>query len=270
MPELPEVETIKQGLKKIVGQKITKVFRSDKKLRITESLDLQGLVGKTILKILRRARYLIIHLSYEKSLIIHLGMSGKFTNRTSFEQLKHDHFACKLSDGSWLIFNDPRRFGFVEFLETKNLNRSKIFANLGPEPLSKEFNSDYLAEKLHHKKMNIKTSLMDNKIVVGVGNIYVNESLFDAGISPLRNCCTLSGLEITRLTQSIKKIIKKAIELKGSSISDYVDFEGKKGGFQNSFKIYGRDRELCDCCQSVIKKIQQNGRASFYCLRCQK
>lgn len=270
MPELPEVETIRRGLENLVGKKITKIFRSNKKMRIESSLDLYDLEGAKILEIVRRARYLIINFSNKKSLILHLGMSGKVMISNDFKQLKHDHFAGKFSDDSWLIFNDARRFGFVDLIETKNLKTHKMLSKLGPEPLSDEFYFSYLQEKLHRKKMNIKTTMMDNEIVVGVGNIYINESLFDSGILPLRNACDLKDSEIKKLISSIKKIIKKAIDLGGSSISDYVSAKGDLGNFQNSFKVYGREKQNCLHCKNLIQRIVQNGRSSFYCPTCQR
>jgi formamidopyrimidine-DNA glycosylase len=270
MPELPEVETVRRGLENLVGQKVVEVFRSQKKLRICSSLDLQSLVGAKILEVLRRARYLIINFSNKKSLILHLGMSGRITISKDFQKLKHDHFACQLADNSWLIFNDARRFGFVDLVENENLKTHKMLAKLGLEPLSKEFNFLHFQEKLRGKKMNIKTTLMDNEIVVGVGNIYANESLFDAAISPLRNACSLKENEVKKLLASIKKIIKKAIDLGGSSISDYVHTNGNSGNFQNNFKVYGREKLNCLLCKSLIQKINQNGRSTFYCKSCQK
>jgi len=270
MPELPEVETIRRGLQNLEGKKVKLLFRSDKKMRMASSLDLQGLVGAKIIEITRRARYLIIHFNSKKSLIIHLGMSGRVTISKDFQQLKHDHFACEFEDGLWLIFNDPRRFGFVDLLETKNLKNHKMLVKLGPEPLSDEFNFIDLKEKLRSKKMNIKTTMMDNEIVVGVGNIYISESLFDSGISPLRSASDLKEKEVKKLLSSIKKTIAKAIELGGSSINDYVDSKGDLGNFQNNFKTYGREKENCLLCKDLIRKIKQNGRSSFYCPTCQK
>ena len=270
MPELPEVETVRRGLENLVGQKIVRVFLSDKKLRIDSSLDLQDLVNAKILEILRRARYLIINFSNKKSLILHLGMSGKISVSAAFEQLKHDHFVCEFADKKWLIFNDARRFGFVDLVETKNLAKHKMLAKLACEPLSSEFDLPYFSQKLRHKKMNIKTTLMDNEIVVGVGNIYANESLFDAAISPLRDSCNLQKNEVKKLLASIKKIIKSAIDFGGSSISDYVHTNGDSGKFQNNFKVYGREKLNCLLCKTAIQRIVQNGRSTFYCASCQK
>ena len=274
MPELPEVETICRGLGNLIGRRIQKVFRSEKKLRIDSSLDLQGLKGATILQLERRARYLLIHFSNKNSLILHLGMSGKITVENPTRMMwcgkKHDHFALEFTDGSHLIFNDPRRFGFVDLVATKNLKNHKMLAQLGVEPLSNKFNFALLRKKLCDKKMNIKTAMMDNKIVVGVGNIYISESLFDSGISPLRTASSLKENEIKKLVSSIKKILKKAIKLGGSSISDYVTASGNLGNFQNTFRVYGRASENCLHCNTVIEKIVQNGRSSFYCSTCQR
>lgn len=285
MPELPEVETVRRGLVRLKGKKVKEVFRSEKNLRIESTENLHKLIDATITEIERRARYLIIHFNNKHSLIVHLGMSGRVT-MGEFEKLKHDHFSCEFENGEWLIFNDTRRFGFIDLLKTHNLEKHKMLAKLGPEPVQiddkiendDEFNFKYLKEKLRNKKMNIKTTMMDNEIVVGVGNIYISESLFDAKISPLRNANDLSDKEIKTLISSIKKTIKKAIDLGGSSISDYVNSEGDLGYFQNTLKVYGREGEnkndeaagKCLLCKSLIRKIKQNGRSSFYCPQCQK
>jgi formamidopyrimidine-DNA glycosylase len=277
MPELPEVETVRKGLQNLEGKKVKSVFRSNKKMRIVSTLDLEELKNAKILEVTRRARYLIINFDNKKSLIIHLGMSGKITLQHEFNKLKHDHFALEFAN-LWLIFNDPRRFGFIDLIENKNIKNHKMLSKLGPEPLSDEFNLSDLKEKLSRKKMNIKTTMMDNEIVVGVGNIYINESLFDSKISPLRDANSLSDAELKKLISSIKKIIANAIELGGSSINDYVDAKGDLGNFQNSFKVYGRENKKscansegnCLLCKNLIRKIKQNGRSSFYCAQCQK
>lgn len=270
MPELPEVETIRLGLTDLVSKKTRKIFRSEKKLRLSSTIDLTKIKGAEILEISRRARYLIVRFDNDLSLIIHLGMSGRITLEKEFQKLKHDHFACELDDGTWLTFNDTRRFGFVDLVKTKDLPKHKMLAKLGPEPLSAEFNFDDLSQKLRGKKTNIKTTIMDNQLVVGVGNIYVSESLFDAGISPLREAGSLKKGEINKLISSIKKTIKAAIDAGGSSISDYVDSKGELGYFQNSHKVYGRDQEKCLQCKKPIQRIVQNGRSSFFCNHCQK
>lgn len=275
MPELPEVETIKRGLeRKIIGKKIVGVFVSNKNLRIASGLDLSELEGCKILSISRRARYLILEISGLKNLIIHLGMSGRLiVSQKDFESLcdeKHNHFICEFDNGVSLIFNDPRRFGFVDLVLAKSLAKHKFLAKLGPEPFDEKFNEKYLSEELRKKSQNIKTTMMDNAIVVGVGNIYINEALFASKISPLRTANSLSKQEISRLIVAIRYTLKNAIESGGSSINDYVDADGNVGNFQNNFKIYGLDKKNCIECSSIVERIVQNGRSSFYCKRCQK
>ncbi len=269
MPELPEVETIRRGLASAVDKKIIRVFRSDKKLRFDSTLDLEKIVNAKITDISRRARYLIINFNNQTSLILHLGMSGQVTLAQSFKKLKHDHFACLFDDETWLIFNDTRRFGFFDLVLTKNLGKHKMLSKLGPEPFSEDFNEKYLQEKLSTKKMNIKTTMMDNELVVGIGNIYINESLFESKISPLRSASSLSKTEIKKLIATVKKTLQKAIDLGGSTISDYMAVNGESGYFQNDFKVYGRGRESCLICKNLIQKMKQNGRSSFYCQTCQ-
>jgi len=269
MPELPEVETIKRDLKILEEQKIIEIFRSDKKMRTDSSLDLQGLVGFKITEINRKARYLLIKNNNQQTLIIHLGMSGRLIISDNFNKNKHDHFACQFIDGKWLIFNDPRRFGFVDLVLNKNLDQHKMLSKLALEPLSKEFNWQYLRDKLVKKNLNIKTAIMDNQIVVGVGNIYASESLFDARISPMRSGCSLSITELKKLVASIKKIITNAINNRGSSISDYIDTKGNLGNFQNNHQVYNRSQNPCVICKTNIERFVQNGRATYYCPNCQ-
>jgi len=272
MPELPEVETISRGLQSLCGAKIKDVFRSSKRLRTDSTLDFYTLKNSKIKKINRRARYIIIDFDNNCSLIIHLGMSGRVTisNNLKYITKKHDHFICKFDNCQSLIFNDPRRFGFVDLVQSKNIKTHKMLVNLGPEPLSKEFNAKYLLEKIRNKNMNIKTTMMDNKIVVGVGNIYISESLFESKISPIRNASSLNINEVKKLVLAIKKILRKAIKEGGSSISDYVNSEGNRGNFQNNFKTYGQIEKKCLHCKTIITKIVLNGRSSFYCKNCQK
>ncbi len=275
MPELPEVETIKTSLinANIINGKITEIFRSQYKLRTASTLDLKELTNLTIKKISRRARYLMIELDNQTSLIIHLGMSGRLLLKTTSPTTKHDHFALKINyqnDEKWLIFNDPRRFGLIDLIDNQNIKQHQLLAKLGPEPLSADFNHQYLANKLANKNINIKTSLMDNQIVVGVGNIYANESLFLSKILPLRSSKSINDAEIKNLVKSIKFILNQAIENKGSSINDYVDADGNIGNFQNNFKVYGRMNQNCIKCSNKIEKVIQNGRSSFFCQKCQK
>lgn len=270
MPELPEIETIKRGLQPVKNAQILEIFRSKYNLRFASSEDLENLEENLIKDIARRARYLLIKLSNKKTLVIHLGMSGRINLSSEFNYLKHDHFALRLSINQWLIFNDARRFGFVDLVKDQDLKNHKLLKDLAVEPLSDEFNADYLWTKLRTKTTNIKSTMMDNKIVVGVGNIYINESLFDARISPRRPANSLSKNEINKLVKSIKKIIDNAIENGGSSISDYQNANGELGFFQNFHKVYDRANQECVVCNSKIQRIVQNQRSTFYCPNCQK
>lgn len=272
MPELPEVETVCKGLEQhIIGKKIISVKTSNKNLRLAFP-DFTDLVNTKIVAITRRARYILIKTDNRKILLIHLGMSGKvlFKDKFSENPDKHDHFIMKFQNGSYLIYNDPRRFGLVDLVDEKKINEHKMIRNLGPEPLSDEFNEKYLGEQLKSKKINIKTAMMDNSIVVGVGNIYINESLFESGILPTREAKSLNQKELKTLISNIKKILQKAIKLGGSTLRDYLKANGDVGGFQFNFKVYGRANGECLKCSGKIKKIQQNGRSSFYCSHCQK
>lgn len=270
MPELPEVETIRRDLEILHQQKIIAIYRSKKKMRLESSVNLQRLVDAKINQVNRQARYLLIDLDNQHTLIIHLGMSGRLSIVNNFSQLKHDHFACQVSSNQWLVFNDPRRFGFIDLIENKNLPQHKMLVKLAVEPLSEQFNFQYLKTKLANKTLNIKTAIMDNQIVVGVGNIYASESLFDAKISPIRSVNSLKDSELKKLVASIKKIISNAIEQKGSSISDYYDAKGNLGNFQNNHLVYDKSNQPCRVCNSEIIRIVQNSRASFYCQKCQK
>ncbi len=274
MPELPEVETTKRGLSYILNKEIKQIFRSNKKMRFDSTLPLDLLEGSIVKNLDRRARYLLIKLQDSRTLIVHLGMSGRMTllknnDLDNYEIQKHDHLI--LDFGSDLvIFNDPRRFGFIDLIDNEKFSSHKLIANLGPEPLNTEFNDKYLFEKLQKKSSNIKNIMMDNTIVVGVGNIYINESLFKSGIMPTRSANSLKKSEIKKLVTNIKEILNLAIEFKGSSINDYVHSDGKLGNFQNNFFVYGMENEKCKVCSKKIHRIVQNGRSTFFCDHCQK
>lgn len=270
MPELPEVETIKNGLEFLVGKKVISYFRSEFRLRINNSQNFQQLIGAKVKAVERRGRYLIIDFNNDLDLIIHLGMSGRLVVKKNNQRLKHDHFILSFGTSLFLVFNDPRRFGFVDLIKSQDFDNYKIFAKLGPEPLSVEFNARYLTRQLQNRSSNIKNAIMDNQIVVGVGNIYSNESLFLAKILPTKPANQLTSVQIKSLVAAIKTTITKAIKLGGSSINDYVNASGKQGSFQNNFQIYGRGNKKCLICNQIITKIVQNGRSSFYCSKCQK
>ena len=274
MPELPEVETVKAGLcNNVIGKRIEKVSLSDKNLRFSYPNGfVKNLQNSAIVNIFRRARYLLINLDNKKTLLVHLGMSGKLNYFSNFPELKkkHDHVFINFDDGSGLIYNDQRRFGFVDLIDDGMIDDHKMIKNLGPEPLSDDFNANYLSLVLKKKTMNIKTAMMDNKIVVGVGNIYINESLFFSKISPQRQANSLKKAEIELLVENIKTILSKAIKAGGSTLRDYVDLNGDVGEFQFDFKVYGKHNEECELCNNSITRIKQSGRSSFYCCKCQK
>ncbi len=273
MPELPEVQTIVAGLKKYIpNQKIVEISISGKRLRLPYPKNLQILKKQRIKAISRRARYILIDFDNAQTLLIHLGMTGKliYLKNPPNQLNKHDHFVVKFNDHSCLIYNDVRRFGLIDLLPANQIAEHKMLRELGPEPLSQKFNSAYLSKKISGKSINIKTAMMDNKIVVGVGNIYINESLFESKISPLRPANSLEPQEVKLLVKNIKKILKKAIKLGGSTLRDYVQLNGDVGEFQQTFKVYGRDSQNCLNCSGAIERVKQNGRSSFYCSTCQK
>ncbi len=269
MPELPEVETVKRGIQILCNLQIKHVFRSDKNLRLNSAQNFDLLKNQKIIDIKRRARYLICEISNQNNLIIHLGMSGRLTIG-DFNHKKHDHFACQFANDKWLVFNDARRFGFVDLVKNQDLQNHQFLKKLGVEPLDDDFNPDFLSKKLKNKAINIKTAIMNNEIVVGVGNIYASESLFDSKISPLKVANKLTKIEVENLVKSIKKTLTNAINKGGSTISDYVNASGTFGGYQSDFKVYGRNNQNCFSCTAKITRITQNGRSTFYCDNCQK
>lgn len=276
MPELPEVETVCRGIEQnIIGKKILSIQTSDKNLRLPFPKNFPDLHEQKIISVVRRARYILIKITSKKILLVHLGMSGKllYLDKLPTKLAKHDHFVMQFSDDSCLIYNDPRRFGLVDLVDENKINQHQMIKNLGPEPLTEEFDGKYLQEKLKGKKINIKTAMMDNAIVVGVGNIYINESLFESKISPLKEAGSLNLKQLNILVKNIKNILTKAIKMGGSTLRDYVQLNGDIGGFQFDFKVYGRGGQECHACHSVysgkIKKIKQNGRSTFYCGNCQ-
>jgi formamidopyrimidine-DNA glycosylase len=214
----------------------------------------------------------LIGISDKNILLVHLGMSGKllFHQEMPEELAKHDHFIVYFDDNSGLIYNDTRRFGLVDLVKEDKIELHPMIKNLGPEPLSEKFDATYLGDKLKGKKMNIKTLMMDNSIVVGVGNIYINESLFESKISPLRSAQNLTKRELEILIKNIKSILQNAINKGGSTLRDYVQLNGDVGAFQFDFKVYGREGKSCVVCDGPLKRIKQNGRSSFYCEACQK
>ena len=283
MPELPEVETVKRGLEEfIINESIKKVYLSKFNLRFPWPKNfVSQVVGKKIISIKRRAKYIIIGLSDNYFIIAHLGMSGSYkvlkkSEAEDYIILQHDHLIIDL-DNYKIVYNDPRRFGYID-LTNQEPETHKFLSSLGPEPLSNYFNADNLAETLLNKKKSIKNSLLDQSIISGLGNIYVCEALFRSKINPKKNCSKLVTSKgkpkknLILLVQRINEVIKEAIEVGGSTLRDFSNISGKMGYFQSSFNVYNRENEKCllDDCDGVVKRIIQSGRSTFFCSKCQK
>lgn len=275
MPELPEVEVITRGLQPhLLQRKILTVGSSNKQLRypVETKIIKNHIIGREVTLIHRRAKYIYICFDNDSSLVIHLGMTGNlgfFPYDTP--KNKHDHFWLTLDNDQELRYNDTRRFGSIRFIATGDIQaiEDALFKNLGPEPLSSDFDGNHLNEKSKHKKLAVKNFIMDNRTVVGVGNIYANESLFLAGIAPDRAVNKISKEEWQRLGQKIKDVLHHAIKCGGSTINDFVNASQQSGYFQINFKVYGKDNSPCTHCDTPIKQIKIGGRASFYCPNCQ-
>lgn len=274
MPELPEVETVCQGLLKATqGLKIAEVVCRRDALRFPLPKGFAAhLSGRRIESIGRRAKYILLRLSGGETLIVHLGMSGRLfiDSDKKKDHAKHDHVIFYFNDGTVVRFNDPRRFGLMDIAANDGIATHKLFKHLGAEPLDEEFSGTYLHAQLQRRKIAVKLAIMDQKLVVGVGNIYASEALYDARISPNRPAHKVTAKEAARLQQSIKKVLRLAIKSGGSSLRDYVRADGELGYFQHHFKTYGREGEKCPNCKGLISKIIQGGRSSFYCPKCQK
>ena len=285
MPELPEIEIVKQSLdKNIKFEKIKKVVVRNRSLRfkIPKNFEIV-LKNKIINKISRKSKYLILHLE-DIYCVIHLGMSGtihlinkknfKKNTNTSFYSspnlpLKHNHIEFFLEKYQ-LIYNDPRRFGFFKIFEKKGL--SDFFNNVGPEPLNNKFNINYISNYFTNKKKNIKSFLLDQKFVSGIGNIYASEILFCCKINPLKKAKSLTKLDIKKIRYFSKLILNQAIKKGGSSIRNFKNVEGRNGSYQNKFKVYQRENLNClnkDCFGKIKKKVISK-RSTFFCNSCQK
>lgn len=274
MPELPEVETVKRGLtKNIIGKQIQHVEINTDKLRYPlDKTDFSAIKDRKIKNIQRRGKHLIIYLAEDLQIIVHLGMSGviKVKESNEYEKVKHDHIILKLLDNLTLAYNDPRKFGYwLINTNTKPLEH-KVLATHGVEPLTDDFNSDYLLARLNKTSRKIKQTIMDNSIVVGVGNIYASEALFDSGILPTRPSNTVTKKEIQKLVTSIKKILEKAISEGGTTLKDYKNTEGKPGYFTQQLNVYGRANQECYTCSTKIESLVIGQRNTFYCKKCQK
>lgn len=270
MPELPEVETTRRGIEPHVEkQQVKEVILRRKDLRwpITPSLS-KDMPGQAIESVSRRGKYLLLQ-TRKGTLIIHLGMSGSLRIVTQSQIVgKHDHADIVLANKKILRFNDPRRFGCMLW-QKPNSCLHPLLASLGPEPLSKDFNSNYLYKKSRARNATIKTFIMDSKIVVGVGNIYANESLFLAGINPKRSAGKISKARFAKLVPCIKQVLQNAIDAGGTTLRDFTDSNGKPGYFAQSLLVYGRKGQPCNACKTTLKEIRQGQRSTVYCPKCQ-
>ena len=275
MPELPEVETTLRGISPhIQGKKVADVVLRQTKLRWQVNPQLAELLaGQEVLICRRRAKYLIISFA-TGILLIHLGMSGSLRIFTDGDARidhpdKHDHVDIVFADGTVLRYHDPRKFGAILWYEGI-AEHHPLLEKLGPEPLSDDFSADYLYQKLKTQKRAVKLALMDNTVVVGVGNIYANESLFKAGISPHRPADKIKKKECVVLVETVKAVLQRAIETGGSTLRDFVNSDGKSGYFQQEYTVYGRHNEPCVRCGGLVQKEVLGQRGTFYCPNCQK
>jgi len=270
MPELPEVETVVNGLKpQITGATLVSVSDSGKNLRYPLP-DFSTLLQQHIQSVERRAKYLLFHFEHGQTLIWHLGMTGQFHVLAKDEsKAKHEHVCLHFSDGQTLRYRDTRRFGYAGLCDSHLLAQHAWFAKLGVEPLLDDFNAEHLKNSLKMRKISIKQAIMDNHVVVGVGNIYASESLFRSKIHPNQQANSLKPAQYKSLVSNIKTVLAEAIEAGGSTISDFVKADGKPGYFAHSFQVYGRDKQPCFICKASIEKIVLGGRASFFCPKCQ-
>lgn len=269
MPELPEVETSRRGiLPYLKGQNIADIIVRQPKLRWEVSPEISLAKGQQIIDVKRRAKYLIIELA-NGCIVIHLGMSGSLRILTAPKSPeKHDHVDLVLENGITLRYTDPRRFG--SWLWNEQFANISQLQHLGPEPLSEEFNGDYLFKLSRQRKVPIKSWIMDNHIVVGVGNIYASESLFMAKINPNRQVNSLTKKELTELVSSIKVVLTKSIEQGGTTLKDFLQSDGKPGYFVQELQVYGRAGQNCFNCQTVIQPQKIGQRNTFFCEKCQK
>ena len=283
MPELPEVETVMRGLTPAMqGAVIAQADVNRPDLRWPFPPDMAArLSGQQVLQLRRRSKYILADLASGESLLIHLGMSGRML--VSGDPLgqfvhdhpqaeKHDHVVFHMDNGARITFNDPRRFGAMDLMETATADQHKLLAVLGPEPLGNDFHEAHLIAAFAGRNTPVKSALLDQRIIAGLGNIYVCEALYRAGIHPARKAGRISSARVASLVPIIREVLQAAIEAGGSSLRDFRQADGELGYFQHSFDVYGREGAPCrtpQCTQSV-KRLVQSGRSSFYCSQCQR
>jgi formamidopyrimidine-DNA glycosylase len=287
MPELPEVETVRRGLAPAMeGARFTKVEVRHRGLRWPIAKDFEKrITGKTLEGLGRRAKYLLADLSSGDVLIMHLGMSGSFRvddakiakyHHEKSKDAKHDHVVFHMSNGATVTFNDSRRFGSMKLVARAKLGDEPLLRSIGPEPLGNEFDAGMLAASCAGKKTSLKAALLDQRVVAGLGNIYVCEALFRARLSPKRQAATIADRNgkpdgrAVALVEAIKAVLHDAIKAGGSSLRDHRRADGSLGDFQHNFLVYDREGAPCPGCKGKIKRIVQTGRSTFYCPSCQK
>jgi formamidopyrimidine-DNA glycosylase len=293
MPELPEVETVRRGLQPAMeGSKIVKAEARRKDLRFPFQKDFVArLEGQTVTGLGRRAKYLLADLGSGDVLLMHLGMSGSFRLITDDKKIApgkfhhprnedrtHDHVVFHMSSGTAVVFNDPRRFGYMKVIARSKLEDEALLKGLGPEPLGNEFDAAMLARSCANKKTSLKAALLDQRVVAGLGNIYVCEALFRSHLSPRRLAATLATKKAEptdhakRLVTAIHGVLNQAIKAGGSSLRDHRQTSGELGYFQHSFQVYDREGEKCQTagCGGIVRRFTQNGRSTFWCPKCQK
>lgn len=283
MPELPEVETVRRGLAPVMeGRTIlaAQVNRPDLRWPLPARMA-ERLTGARVLALRRRSKYILADLSSGETLLIHLGMSGRMLVSGAMPgefhhhhpaPARHDHVVLDMEGGTRVTFNDARRFGAMDLMATGTEDRHSLLAALGPEPLGNAFSESYLAERLQGRMTPIKSALLDQHLVAGLGNIYVCEVLFRARVSPRRLAGNIGAVRAARLVPIIRNVLAEAIEAGGSSLRDYRQTDGELGYFQHAFRVYGREGQPCvtDGCGGIVARIVQSGRSSFYCPRCQR
>lgn len=283
MPELPEVETVRRGLVPAMEGAViasAQVNRPDLRWPFPENMAAR-LTGQRVTALRRRSKYILADLSGGESLLIHLGMSGRMTvsgdplgqfHHNHPTPQKHDHVVFDMDNGARITFNDPRRFGAMDLMDTATADTHPLLAKLGPEPLGNAFDESYLADALKTRNTPIKSALLDQRIVAGLGNIYVCEALYRAGLSPKRRARNISRARAAALVPIIRDVLRDAINAGGSSLRDFRQADGELGYFQHSFDVYDREGQPCRTpgCTNTIHRTVQSGRSSFYCPSCQR
>ena len=273
MPELPEVETVMRGLSaRMTGKQIASIElrRSNLRFPLPPALSLQT-AGTRITHMERISKYIIIHLDTGDRLLWHLGMTGRFSfhDTRDYKPAPHDHIIIHLTDGQSVVYNDARRFGIADFWP-HDVSFHKLLSATGVDPFSKRLTGAWLFNALSSRRQSMKAVLMDQRIIAGLGNIYVSEALFRAGIDPQRSATTLTRQQATALLRAIRAVLSEAIKAGGSTLRDYVQADGSLGYFQHVFRVYGREEKPCRSCGTPIRRIVQQGRSTFFCPECQQ